>query len=51
MTTYRVGLAKREGAVDGLGLDACGLTPDALVPETLALPWRDDGRWFAWITT
>jgi general secretion pathway protein L len=22
-----------------------GLTPDALVPETLALPWRDDGRW------
>jgi general secretion pathway protein L len=22
-----------------------GLVPDALVPETLALPWRDDERW------
>jgi general secretion pathway protein L len=24
-----------------------GLVPEALVPETLALPWRDDGRWVA----
>ncbi len=24
---------------------ARGLVPDALIPETLALPWRDDGRW------
>jgi len=22
-----------------------GLVPEALIPETLALPWRDDGRW------
>ena len=24
---------------------ARGLVPEALVPETLALPWRDDARW------
>lgn len=24
-----------------------GLVPEALIPETLALPWRDDGRWTA----
>lgn len=24
---------------------ARGLAPEALVPEALALPWRDDGRW------
>ncbi|MDO9452385.1 MAG: type II secretion system protein GspL [Stagnimonas sp.] len=25
--------------------NARGLVPDALIPETLALPWREDGRW------
>lgn len=25
--------------------NARGLVPDALIPETLALPWRGDGRW------
>lgn len=25
--------------------NARGLVPEALFPETLALPWRDDGRW------
>ena len=24
-----------------------GLVPEALIPETLALPWREDGRWTA----
>ena len=24
---------------------ARGLVPEALIPETLALPWREDGRW------
>lgn len=27
--------------------NARGLVPEALIPETLALPWRDDGRWTA----
>jgi general secretion pathway protein L len=26
---------------------ARGLVPEALIPETLALPWREDGRWTA----
>lgn len=25
--------------------NARGLVPEALIPETLALPWREDGRW------
>ena len=31
---------------DWLGpFTARGLVPEALIPETLALPWREDGRW------